>query len=884
MLRQHGCLQVLLHHLRSPSLTVVSNACGTLWNLSARCKEDQAALRELGAVPMLRSLVHSRHKLIATASAAALKNLDSYAAGSSGTSPLGGGGGHSASLQARKQKALEQEIDRTLTEMCDHVEPPSPLEPSPFDRRMYRSLGGHNTGGQYGRSSTAPALAPKAGSAPVRQARSSSLERKGEPRPANQCSAGLRASRTAWHSHENETGYGSPNYEEDDQPVNYSLKYAEEVGVGGRWTRPANAPPQSASDAEPEGKERDEQIDPATVKKALVLSAYRETDLDEPERPTDFSLRYQEEDDYAADNDTMQTYCIEGTPYETPFTRSSAASLTDLREAGLEGPKPDGAGVEAFCEKREAVEQAAGESKAAAGEEKEAKTPPMPRRAAPPTGKEGKTVTFNTTAETECNYAEQTPLMFSRSSSLASLDSLDQQQNCADEGSVVSEFSRLTSRAVSPSELPDSPGQTMPSSPRRPDARQPPPPPQQSQQPVPVAKAAPPPQQPEPCNVFEDATNNFGIEGTPAFTRAASPLSNLSFDDEPASPAPPAAVPVQAAAPPLPNTVAVSQPPLVNPTLNRVARSTSEVNFRSSFDYDEVLCPFFKISMKLIILNCSGTTVQRGGQPGADAVHESELTARGRRSDQHGKVGAVPRARQLGRRVDRAQIGGGGAQGGGRVRSGGRRPARPAARPARRAIGRMERGGERQRGRSPPRGHHLSRHAERQAIDPAGQESAESCVRRSGRPRSRSQSVDGVPAAADARAQVGERAQHRPGREAGPAQGEHPAEPEHGLVARREGRAGARLERRRCRGRRRRRRRRDAVRVHQVGEAHRQARPPAEDVVHVEAVRPSRAADAPRQSAVAPAHGTSEARLGAVGPVAGRSVDERSSIHFFSIF
>lgn len=34
LLRQHGCLQILLKHLRSPSLTIVSNACGTLWNLS----------------------------------------------------------------------------------------------------------------------------------------------------------------------------------------------------------------------------------------------------------------------------------------------------------------------------------------------------------------------------------------------------------------------------------------------------------------------------------------------------------------------------------------------------------------------------------------------------------------------------------------------------------------------------------------------------------------------------------------------------------------------------------------------------------------------------------------------------------------------------------
>ena len=43
-LSQHACLQMLLKHLTSPSLTIVSNACGTLWNLSARCQEDQKAL------------------------------------------------------------------------------------------------------------------------------------------------------------------------------------------------------------------------------------------------------------------------------------------------------------------------------------------------------------------------------------------------------------------------------------------------------------------------------------------------------------------------------------------------------------------------------------------------------------------------------------------------------------------------------------------------------------------------------------------------------------------------------------------------------------------------------------------------------------------------
>lgn len=36
ILRDNNCFEILLEQLQSPSLTIVSNACGTLWNLSAR--------------------------------------------------------------------------------------------------------------------------------------------------------------------------------------------------------------------------------------------------------------------------------------------------------------------------------------------------------------------------------------------------------------------------------------------------------------------------------------------------------------------------------------------------------------------------------------------------------------------------------------------------------------------------------------------------------------------------------------------------------------------------------------------------------------------------------------------------------------------------------
>ena len=74
-LRDCGCFQVLLCHLRSSSLRVVSIVCGALWNLSARCLEDQELLWELGAVSLLKSLVNSKHKAISQSSTAALRNL-----------------------------------------------------------------------------------------------------------------------------------------------------------------------------------------------------------------------------------------------------------------------------------------------------------------------------------------------------------------------------------------------------------------------------------------------------------------------------------------------------------------------------------------------------------------------------------------------------------------------------------------------------------------------------------------------------------------------------------------------------------------------------------------------------------------------------------------
>ncbi|CAG9120770.1 unnamed protein product [Plutella xylostella] len=128
ILRERNCLSVLLQHLKSPSLTVVSNSCGTLWNLSARCPQDQQFLWDHGAVPMLRSLIHSKHKMIAMGSSAALKNLLNSKPGKTHIISLDSTARNMnlpvlPTLGARKQKALEQELDQNLAETCDNIEP-----------------------------------------------------------------------------------------------------------------------------------------------------------------------------------------------------------------------------------------------------------------------------------------------------------------------------------------------------------------------------------------------------------------------------------------------------------------------------------------------------------------------------------------------------------------------------------------------------------------------------------------------------------------------------------------------------------------------------------------------------------------------------------------
>ena len=84
--REAGGLAKLVQHLKSKNKTVLANATGILWNLSARCPEDQKLLWNLGCIPLLDVLQTSHQKNISENARGALRNLLAFGQTSGWTS------------------------------------------------------------------------------------------------------------------------------------------------------------------------------------------------------------------------------------------------------------------------------------------------------------------------------------------------------------------------------------------------------------------------------------------------------------------------------------------------------------------------------------------------------------------------------------------------------------------------------------------------------------------------------------------------------------------------------------------------------------------------------------------------------------------------------
>ncbi|KAK2818474.1 hypothetical protein Q5P01_024035 [Channa striata] len=620
ILRDHGCLPTLLQHLKSHSLTIVSNACGTLWNLSARDAKDQETLWELGAVGMLRNLIHSRHKMIAMGSAAALRNLmANRPARYKDTSVVSPGAG-APSLHARKQKALFEELDaQQLSETFDNIDNLSP-KAAHRKGRGCNGAGGGGVGTTRSYANTPVLSSPKNGDGSKRRSEDTTYTRPVFP-------PSVRASSDSLNSVTSADGYGNrgktkpssePFYSSDesaankccvyrkypadlahkirsanhmadddgaelDTPINYSLKYSDEQLNSGR-----QSPSHRCIDSDDEQGARlrrrtdgsesaagSSRLPSVPTPRYVVVAATSNYGSDSTsEQPIDYSLKYGADANRKpmfkpeesptpslptapntsgtklrpttanravakSNQESTQTYCVEDTPI--CFSRGSSLSSLSSEEEDedtdvMARKRRGGSGVSNDYPTLPVSEKDAHEQQQQR-QQKEAES--QTATAAPTTrGRRGHHhhghahhhhhhhVTSSSGARTpksppEQPYAQETPLMFSRCTSVSSLDSFST-SSIASSVRSSEPCSGVPSGVISPSDLPDSPGQTMPPS----RAKTPPMPPS-SQKATEAEKTTKKDEEESSADVLL----HFATESTPhGFSRASS-LSALSLDE-----------------------------------------------------------------------------------------------------------------------------------------------------------------------------------------------------------------------------------------------------------------------------------------------------------------------------------------------------------------
>lgn len=556
ILRQRNCLGILLQQLKSESLTVVSNACGTLWNLSARCAEDQKFLCDNGAVPMLRSLVHSKHKMISNGSNAALKNLLNFkpptGLNTNALDPIAKSMNlkELPSLNMRKQRALEEDLDQNLSETCENIDVVTPpKEEQNVQDFCTMDQNFHHKSNVYLPKNTPIVKSNSKDSVTSLKSTNStdttSDESKEEPTPTTSKCFPQKVQTTEAATFLKYNDESS----ECDQLTDFSVKY-----------------------------NREQKNDPSPKEGTNTFTVYQETDLDQI---TDYSLRYAEKHSELEEKhnnasrpygnemiltleDTVKCYETEGTPYAI----SNAASMSDLRNHKSDNEKLNDklkvkksnideisenfnvSGINTpekpvnYCEEGTPGYFSRRDSISSIDETVSSKTdkikiiqkndcasgmvvediPEIDEMDINGSGVIMATTPGGSSTSKVVTFEPETPLMFSRHSSIESLSSVE--PDCVDDqSSVVSEFSRLASGIISPSELPDSPTQSMPQTPRTGGGTNHIP----RSQPAAIQSNAPPPLR----SVFEDNINTFGVENTPAQFSCATSLSNLSLDDEP---------------------------------------------------------------------------------------------------------------------------------------------------------------------------------------------------------------------------------------------------------------------------------------------------------------------------------------------------------------
>ncbi|XP_049540748.1 uncharacterized protein LOC125954436 [Anopheles darlingi] len=756
VLRGRNCLKVLLGQLKSPSLTVVSNACGTLGNLSNGSAEDQQFLRDNGAIPMLRSLIYSKHNIISNGSRLALRNLQQQVRPSepmgamlatatgdnldpakppTGSAIVATAAGVAAveekelpCLNVRRQRAMEQEqLECAYYGIKKGTGGAGEKEEQSIGEK--RCAAGRSELGEHDEDEEEE----EAEDPCLGLVRSEEDEDDDESDPIGSDREPVEQPINYGLSDVVDLNQQSSSYDyqetDIDQLTDYSLRYAEnqfdsdeakereeameeeDVENGappyGRGSGTVvgmlipedsvkcyytEGTPQIISSATSMSDLRSVAITPSkahvtqittgaatpSVPKSnpipiamqrgsgsvLVVVGTVTGDMVTTESgATRRIVRSAAAIDRVGEDlgcntpDKPYNYCEEGTP---DFSRDASLSLVDLVSESNKGVVTVMGTVDASVAGaldgtpssttqalpvdvvgvQQATEQAVVTlADAAAG---------VPCGAASVvetvvTGPGSKSVSF-------LNTADETPLMFSRTSSMGSLSSAE--PACTDDkSSIVSEFSRLASGVISPSELPDSPTQTIDHSPRNSQCRPP-----EAINSLTVGSAAVgagggngvsgvsggigqhhTPKIPEGLHLpmvsnFADATTvTFQVEHTPALFSCATSLSNLSIEDDRER--------QQTGPPELPNPLCSATIPAAPITFDSDARKKKECDPASDGDSDEgadeeLLASCISIGMSSVVARKSHPSIPFGIK-GSNGIQQLQLQQQHRHHHHH---------------------------------------------------------------------------------------------------------------------------------------------------------------------------------------------------------------------------------------------------------
>uniref|UniRef100_G1QM25 APC regulator of WNT signaling pathway 2 n=1 Tax=Nomascus leucogenys TaxID=61853 RepID=G1QM25_NOMLE len=477
VLRDHNCLQTLLQHLTSHSLTIVSNACGTLWNLSARSARDQELLWDLGAVGMLRNLVHSKHKMIAMGSAAALRNLLAHR-------PAKHQAAATAVSPGSCQRALEAELDaRHLAQALEHLE----KQVARIDQLVEDISALHTSSDDsFSLSSGDPGQeAPREGRAqscsPCRGPEGGRREAGSRAHPLLR----LKAAQASLSNDSLNSGSASDGY----CPREHMLPCPLAALASRREDPRCGQPRPSRLDLDLPGSQAEPPAREATSADARVRTiklspTYQHVPLlegasragAEPLAGPGTSPGARKQAWLPADHLSKVPEKLVAAPLsvaskalqklvaqEGPLSLSRCSSLSSLSSAGRPGPS-EGGDLDDSDSSLEGLEEAGpGEAELdsawrAPGATSLPVAIPAPRR----NRGRGLGVEDATPSSSSENYVQETPLVLSRCSSVSSLGSFESPSIAS---SIPSDpCSGQGSGTISPSELPDSPGQTMPPS------------------------------------------------------------------------------------------------------------------------------------------------------------------------------------------------------------------------------------------------------------------------------------------------------------------------------------------------------------------------------------------------------------------------------------